>query len=98
MPGWYTRDRSRPSGSGRDRLSASLPPWVQDGGHEASEDHVALGLKQPWVSLGSDAASSAPGGGLMSSTHPRASGNFARFSATTRGIASWCRSSRRSTA
>lgn len=45
-----------------------------------SEDNVELGLKQPWVSLGSDAESSAPEGVfLQSSTHPRAYGNFARF-------------------
>ena len=45
-----------------------------------SEDNVALGLAQPWVTLGSDAESSAPEGVfLKSSTHPRAYGNFARF-------------------
>jgi N-acyl-D-amino-acid deacylase len=45
-----------------------------------SEDNVELGLKQPWVSLGSDAESSAPEGVfLQSSTHPRAYGNFTRF-------------------
>ncbi|GAB3310710.1 N-acyl-D-amino-acid deacylase family protein [Luteimonas notoginsengisoli] len=45
-----------------------------------SEDNVELGLEQPWVSLGSDAESSAPQGVfLKSSTHPRAYGNFARF-------------------
>lgn len=45
-----------------------------------SEDNVELGLKQPWISLGSDAESSAPEGVfLKSSTHPRAYGNFARF-------------------
>jgi N-acyl-D-amino-acid deacylase len=45
-----------------------------------SEDNVRLGLKQPWVSLGSDAESSAPEGVfLKSSTHPRAYGNVARF-------------------
>jgi N-acyl-D-amino-acid deacylase len=45
-----------------------------------SEDNVELGLKQPWVSLGSDAESSAPEGVFLeSSTHPRAYGNFARF-------------------
>jgi N-acyl-D-amino-acid deacylase len=45
-----------------------------------SEDNVSLGLRQPWVSLGSDAESSAPEGVfLKSSTHPRAYGNFARF-------------------
>ncbi|MFT3762073.1 MAG: D-aminoacylase [Pseudoxanthomonas sp.] len=45
-----------------------------------SEDNVELGLKQPWVSLGSDAESSAPEGVfLKSSAHPRAYGNVARF-------------------
>jgi N-acyl-D-amino-acid deacylase len=45
-----------------------------------SEQNVELGLKQPWVSLGSDAESSAPEGVFLeSSTHPRAYGNFARF-------------------
>jgi N-acyl-D-amino-acid deacylase len=45
-----------------------------------SEDNVRLGLRQPWVSLGSDAESSAPEGVfLKSSTHPRAYGNVARF-------------------
>lgn len=45
-----------------------------------SEENVELGLRQPWVSLGSDAESSAPEGVfLKSSTHPRAYGNFARF-------------------
>ena len=45
-----------------------------------SEENVELGLSQPWVSLGSDAESSAPEGVfLQSSTHPRAYGNFARF-------------------
>ena len=59
---------------------------VEDGGRAGaayflmSEDNVELGLKQPWVSLGSDAESSAPEGVfLKSSTHPRAYGNFARF-------------------
>ncbi|HIE5354426.1 TPA: N-acyl-D-amino-acid deacylase family protein [Stenotrophomonas maltophilia] len=45
-----------------------------------SEDNIELGLKQPWVSLGSDAESAAPEGVfLKSSTHPRAYGNVARF-------------------
>ncbi len=59
---------------------------VEDGGRAGaayflmSEDNVEMGLKQPWVSLGSDAESSAPEGVfLKSSTHPRAYGNFARF-------------------
>jgi N-acyl-D-amino-acid deacylase len=44
-----------------------------------SEENVALGVAQPWVSFGSDAESSAPEGVfLKSSTHPRAYGNFAR--------------------
>ena len=45
-----------------------------------SEENVELGLRQPWVSLGSDAESSAAEGVfLKSSTHPRAYGNVARF-------------------
>lgn len=45
-----------------------------------SEANVSLGLKQPWVSLGSDSPSTATEGVfLQRSTHPRAYGNFARF-------------------
>lgn len=45
-----------------------------------SEENVELGLSQPWISLGSDAESSAPEGVFLeTSTHPRAYGNFARF-------------------
>ena len=45
-----------------------------------SEENVELGLKQPWVSLGSDAESSAPEGVFLKSiSHPRAYGNVARF-------------------
>jgi N-acyl-D-amino-acid deacylase len=45
-----------------------------------SEDNVRNELRQPWVCLGSDAASMAPEGVfLLSGTHPRAYGNFARF-------------------
>jgi N-acyl-D-amino-acid deacylase len=45
-----------------------------------SEDNIKKQLRQPWVSLGSDAASMAPEGVfLKSSTHPRAYGNFARL-------------------
>lgn len=45
-----------------------------------SEDNVRMGLRQPWVSLGSDGSSEAPEGVfLKGSTHPRAYGNFARL-------------------
>jgi N-acyl-D-amino-acid deacylase len=45
-----------------------------------SEDNIPKQLVQPWVSSGSDAESSAPEGVfLLSSTHPRAYGNFARI-------------------
>lgn len=45
-----------------------------------TEDNVRLGIRQPWVSFGSDAESSAPEGVfLKASTHPRAYGNFARL-------------------
>jgi N-acyl-D-amino-acid deacylase len=44
-----------------------------------SEENVRLGLAQPWVSLGSDEAASAPEGVfLRSMPHPRAYGNVAR--------------------
>ncbi|MFN7944514.1 MAG: D-aminoacylase [Blastocatellia bacterium] len=45
-----------------------------------SEENIKKQFRQPWVSLGSDAASmAAEGVFLKSSTHPRAYGNFARF-------------------
>jgi N-acyl-D-amino-acid deacylase len=45
-----------------------------------SEENIRRQLREPWVSLGSDAASQAPEGVfLKSSTHPRAYGNFARL-------------------
>ena len=45
-----------------------------------SEENIKKQLRQPWVSLGSDAASMAPEGTfLRTSTHPRAYGNFARL-------------------
>ena len=45
-----------------------------------SEENIKKQFRQPWVALGSDAASmAAEGAFLRSSTHPRAYGNFARF-------------------
>lgn len=45
-----------------------------------SDENVALGLSQPWVSLGSDAGAEAPEGAFLESNpHPRAYGTFARF-------------------
>lgn len=45
-----------------------------------SEENVRLGITQPWVSFGSDAAALAPEGAFLgSSAHPRAYGNFARL-------------------
>ena len=45
-----------------------------------SEENVAKGIAQPWVSFGSDARSmAAEGVFLNTSTHPRAYGNFARL-------------------
>jgi N-acyl-D-amino-acid deacylase len=45
-----------------------------------SEENVELGLSQPWVSIGSDAASLAPEGLFLErATHPRAYAAFARF-------------------
>jgi N-acyl-D-amino-acid deacylase len=45
-----------------------------------SEENIRKEIRQPWVSLGSDALSiSAEGPFLNQSTHPRAYGNFARL-------------------
>jgi N-acyl-D-amino-acid deacylase len=45
-----------------------------------SEENIGKEIRQPWVSLGSDAVSiSAEGLFLNQSTHPRAYGNFARL-------------------
>jgi N-acyl-D-amino-acid deacylase len=45
-----------------------------------SEENIKKQLTEPWVSLGSDEASTAPEGVfLKSSQHPRAYGNFARL-------------------
>ncbi len=45
-----------------------------------SEENIKKEIRQPWVSLGSDAVSiSAEGVFLIQSTHPRAYGNFARL-------------------
>ncbi len=45
-----------------------------------SEDNVRKGIRQPWMSLGSDEAAPAPEGAfLLAKNHPRAYGNFARL-------------------
>ncbi|HJO03063.1 MAG TPA: D-aminoacylase [Acidobacteriota bacterium] len=45
-----------------------------------SEDNIELQIKRPWVSLGSDAGSLATEGRfILTSTHPRAYGNFSRL-------------------
>ena len=45
-----------------------------------SEDNVRRQVRLPWMAFGSDASSQAPEGVfLLSSTHPRAYGNFARL-------------------
>jgi len=47
---------------------------------QMSEDNVRRQIRLPWVSFGSDEASTAPEGAfLKSSQHPRAYGNFARL-------------------
>lgn len=59
---------------------------IEDGSRVAtiyflmSEDNLRKQIRQPWVTFGSDAESSAPEGVfLKSSTHPRAFGNFANL-------------------
>ena len=45
-----------------------------------NEDSLKKGLREPWVSIGSDGPSIAPEGVFLKrSTHPRAYGNFARL-------------------
>lgn len=72
-----------------DPIDALIDLVVRDGSRVGtayfmmSEENVRLGLSQPWVSLGSDAASMAAEGAFLTrSTHPRAYGNFARFLGT----------------
>ncbi len=58
------------------RPAASEPSPIPSSARRTSRGEIAL----PWVSFGSDAESSAPEGVfLLSSTHPRAYGNFARI-------------------
>lgn len=71
---------------GRDPIDALLDLVADDKSRVTtayfmmSEENVKLGLRQPWVSLGSDSPSTAAEGVfLQRSTHPRAYGNFARF-------------------
>jgi N-acyl-D-amino-acid deacylase len=45
---------------------------------QMSEDNVQLGLRQPWVSIGSDAATGTDEADHDGSVHPRAYGSFAR--------------------
>ena len=45
-----------------------------------TEDNVRKGIRQPWMSFGSDEAAPAPEGAfLLSNNHPRAYGNFAKL-------------------
>jgi len=71
---------------GKDQVETLLDLVLED--HAAprvvafvmDEGNIGRELKQPWVSLGSDAASMAPEGVfLKSAVHPRAYGNFARL-------------------
>jgi N-acyl-D-amino-acid deacylase len=57
-----------------DRAATRVVAFVMD------EENIRKELSQPWVSLGSDAASIATEGAFVkSATHPRAYGNFARL-------------------
>ncbi|SDL11405.1 N-acyl-D-amino-acid deacylase [Catalinimonas alkaloidigena] len=57
-----------------DRSSVQIVSFIM------SEENIKTKLRQPWVALGSDATSRATEGVfLLSSTHPRAYGNFARL-------------------
>jgi N-acyl-D-amino-acid deacylase len=71
---------------GRDPWQTALDLIQEDGTllaavfFQMSEDNVRRQIQLPWVSFGSDEASTAPEGVfLKSSAHPRAYGNFARL-------------------
>ncbi len=71
---------------GKDQIETLLDLVVEDNAHTRtasfgmSEDNIRKILRQPWVSICSDAISVASEGFfLKSSTHPRAYGNFARL-------------------
>ncbi|HYA40812.1 MAG TPA: D-aminoacylase [Syntrophobacteraceae bacterium] len=74
---------------GKDEIEAMLDLISEDDAHTRvaafvmSEENIKKELRQPWVSLGSDAVSiSAEGVFLKQSSHPRAYGNFARLLGT----------------
>ncbi len=71
---------------GKDEVETLLDTVIEDNAFTRivsftiNEKNIAKELKQPWVSLGSDAASIASEGVFIKSlTHPRAYGNFARL-------------------
>jgi len=71
---------------GKDQVETLMDLVVEDGTATRvatfvmSEENIRKALRNPWVSLGSDAASiAAEGVFVLSSTHPRAYGNFARL-------------------
>ncbi len=71
---------------GKDQVDTLLDLVLQDRAaarvvtFSMREENIIKELRQPWVSIGSDAASiAAEGVFLKSSTHPRAYGNFARL-------------------
>lgn len=71
---------------GTDALDTAMDLVIEDGSQVQvvyflmSEDNVKKGIALPWMSFGSDARSMTPEGVFtLSSTHPRAYGNFARL-------------------
>ncbi len=71
---------------GKDPIETIMDLVVEDGSRVGtiyfimSEENIRKKIAKPWMSFGSDAESSAPEGVfLLSSTHPRAYGNFARL-------------------
>jgi N-acyl-D-amino-acid deacylase len=71
---------------GKDQVETALDLVLEDRSSiqvvsfTMNEENIKKELRQPWVSIGSDASSmAAEGAFLKSSTHPRAYGNFARL-------------------
>ncbi len=78
--GEVARERGRPAEEVMADLIVADGTRIQVAYFSMSEDNVRREVALPWMSFGSDAAAMAPEGVfLLSSTHPRAYGNFARL-------------------
>jgi N-acyl-D-amino-acid deacylase len=78
--GEVARERGKPAEEVMADLIVADGTRIQVAYFSMSEDNVRREVTLPWMSFGSDAGAMAPEGVfLLSSTHPRAYGNFARL-------------------